>query len=86
MFLKQSGLVKRRPIAKALCDGGKIQRNGQVAKAGDDVRVGDTLRIQYGVRTVEAKILAVPLGSIPHKQRDEYYQITKEEREAELEF
>ena len=45
-FLKVSRLVKRRTLAKELCDGGRVAVNGRVAKAGTDVEVGHTLQIR----------------------------------------
>jgi len=86
LFLKQSGLVKRRPIAKALCDGGKIERNGKAAKAGDDVRIGDKLKLHFGARSVEAEILTVPERPVGKAERDELFRITGEERHDDWEF
>jgi ribosomal 50S subunit-recycling heat shock protein len=86
MFLKQSGLVKRRPIAKALCDGGKIERNNRPAKAGDDVRIGDSLRLHFGSRTIEAEILSTPERPVSKAQRDELFRITSEQRHDDLDF
>lgn len=83
LFLKQSGLVKRRPVAKAMCDGGKIQRNEVVAKAADEVRPGDILIIRYGFKTIHVRILDVPRGSINRDQRDDYFRIIREERDDE---
>lgn len=36
-FLKVSRIIKRRTVAKEVCDGGKVKINGRVAKAGTDV-------------------------------------------------
>ncbi len=83
LFLKQSGLVKRRPVAKAMCDGGKIQRNEVVAKAADEVRPGDILIIRYGFKTTHVRVLDVPRGSINRDQRDDYFRIIREERDEE---
>jgi ribosomal 50S subunit-recycling heat shock protein len=81
LFLKQTGLVKRRPIAKAMCDAGKVRRNGSAAKAGDEVRAGDLLAIEYGVRSIEAEIVAVPGAPVGKAQRTEFFRITAERRE-----
>lgn len=80
LFLKQSGLIKRRPIAKAMCDGGKIKRNDVQAKAADEVRPGDILIIDYGFKTTEVRILDVPRGSIGRAQREDFFRILREER------
>jgi ribosomal 50S subunit-recycling heat shock protein len=81
LFLSKTGLVKRRPIAKAMCDANKVQRNGKTAKASDEVRATDTLRINYGVRTVEIEVLDVPSGNVAKNQRENFYRVTKEEKE-----
>jgi ribosomal 50S subunit-recycling heat shock protein len=83
LFLKQTGLIKRRPIAKAMCDGGKVARNGNVAKSGDEVRAGDHLRIDYGLRTVDVEVLSVPTGAVGKTRRDEFFCITAEQRHEE---
>lgn len=80
LFLKQTGIVKRRPIAKLLCDGGKIGRNGQIAKAGDDVRSGDILRLDFGTKIVTLEILVVPTGAVPKAARTDFYRPISEEK------
>lgn len=52
-------MVKRRTVAKELCDAGRVSINGRVAKAGSELAVGDTLAIRYGQKTVEVSILAI---------------------------
>jgi len=34
LFLKMSRLIKRRSLAKEICDAGCVQINGRIAKAG----------------------------------------------------
>lgn len=58
-YLKVSRLIKRRTVAKEVCDGGKVKINGNVAKAGSNVKVGDKLLITFGERQVQAEILEV---------------------------
>lgn len=59
VFLKQSRLIKRRTIAKAMCDEGRVTVNGRLAKAGDTVQVGDTIGIRLGDRTMMVRVLKV---------------------------
>ncbi|MBX6395656.1 MAG: RNA-binding S4 domain-containing protein [Alicyclobacillaceae bacterium] len=56
-FLKVSRLVKRRTVAKELCDQGRVQINGRPGKAGSEVEVGDILTIIYGGKTVKVRVL-----------------------------
>lgn len=58
-YLKVSRLIKRRTVAKEVCDGGKVKINGNVAKAGSNVKVGDKLLITFGERQVQAEILDI---------------------------
>lgn len=83
LFLKQTGLVKRRPVAKAMCDAGKIERNGKAAGAGDEVRRNDILRINYGFKTTEVEVLEVPAASVRKNERTEFYHVVKEERDED---
>ena len=46
-FLKVSRIIKRRPIAKLVIDGGKVKLDGKVAKAAAEVKVGQILEIEY---------------------------------------
>ncbi len=59
-FLKITRLIKRRPLAKEAAEAGCITRNGQIAKAGDSIRVGDHLIIDLANRHVEVEVLAEP--------------------------
>lgn len=53
-FLQVSRLVKRRTIANTLCSRGEIWVNGQVAKAGKTLAVGDVLCIPQRSGGVDA--------------------------------
>lgn len=55
-FLKVSRLVKRRTLAKEVCDAGRIELNGRVAKAGSEVKVGDVLSLNFGPRRLKVEI------------------------------
>lgn len=81
IFLKQTGLIKRRTVAKAMCDGDKIERNGQLARAGDDVRRTDVLRINYGFKTTELEVLELPPPVLRKHERREFYRVLDETRD-----
>jgi ribosomal 50S subunit-recycling heat shock protein len=55
-YLKVSRLVKRRTLAKEVCDAGRIELNGRVAKAGAEVKVGDLLALNFGPRRLKVRI------------------------------
>jgi ribosomal 50S subunit-recycling heat shock protein len=56
-YLKISRIIKRRTIAKAVCDQGKVKINDRVAKAGNDVSVDDTVEVDFGSKVVIFKVL-----------------------------
>lgn len=58
-FLKVARIIKRRTIAKEFCDAGKVSLNDRVAKAGDPVKLGDILTIQFGQRFVRFRVMAL---------------------------
>ena len=58
-YLKVSRIIKRRTVAKDVCDGGKVKINGKVATAGAEIKIGDILEIGFGERKVRAEILEV---------------------------
>jgi ribosomal 50S subunit-recycling heat shock protein len=58
-FLKVSRLIKRRTIAKEVCDAGKVRVNGKIVKAGHEVSVGDRIDIQWGSRTLNIEVMEV---------------------------
>lgn len=58
-YLKVSRLIKRRTIANEACDAGRVMINGNVAKAGTNVKVGDTIEINFGNKDVKVKVTSI---------------------------
>ena len=58
-WLKVSRLIKRRTVAQEACDGGRVSLNGRTAKPSAEVKVGDTVEIFFGARTLRAEVLSV---------------------------
>ena len=58
-FLKVSRVIKRRTVANEACDAGRVSVNGKVAKASQEVRVGDRIDIQFGNREVALEVLDI---------------------------
>lgn len=59
-YLKNARIIKRRTIAKEACDSGRVEINGKLAKAGDEVAIGDKLTVRFGSSTMHLEVLAVP--------------------------
>ena len=58
-YLKVSRLIKRRTVANEACDADRVLVNGNVAKAGYNVNVGDKITIKFGNKEVKVEVLAV---------------------------
>ncbi len=58
-YLKVSRIIKRRTIANEACDAGRVLVNDKVAKASQDVKVGDTVEVHFGEKTVRVRITAI---------------------------
>ena len=56
LVLKQSGLIKRRTVAKELADRGRILINDKVAKPSSEVHNGDILELHLGNRVLIVEI------------------------------
>lgn len=78
-FLKVSRLVKRRTMAKEVCDQGRVELNGRTAKSSSTVKLGDNLAIRYGNRLVTVQIERI----VDTTKKDEaatMYTLVSEER------
>ena len=79
-FLKYSGIVKRRTVAKRVCDGGKCAINDKKAKPSAEVRVGDIIRLQIGMHRSEHEVLELMSHEVRKSDRDQYSRRLSDER------
>lgn len=56
-FLKNSRIIKRRTLAKQACDGGRVKINDKLAKAGDELKIGDIIEIAFGNGIFKCQVL-----------------------------
>lgn len=85
-YLKVSRVIKRRTVAKEICEAGRIQVNGHTAKAGHDLKAGDMLDIAMGNRRLKIRIVEIK-ETVRASEADSLYEILedkriKEEKEA----
>jgi ribosomal 50S subunit-recycling heat shock protein len=85
-FLKVSRIVKRRPLAKEMCDKKLIAINGATVKSGKDVTVGDILTVQFPSRTVKVRIEQVPTRAVSKHDSASLYTLLEEVRRPEEEW
>jgi ribosomal 50S subunit-recycling heat shock protein len=58
-YLKVSRIIKRRTIAQEACEGGKVMINDKIAKPSSEVKIGDIVTLQFGVKTIKIEILSI---------------------------
>ena len=58
-YLKVTRLIKRRTVANDACDSGRVSINGNPAKAGTEVKVGDKITIGFGNKDVSVEVVDV---------------------------
>ena len=78
-FLKVSRVIKRRTLAKEVCERGQVLVNDRRAKAGTDVVAGDTVTIGFGNRNLKIKIVEVRENA-PAKMAKELYEVLEDYR------
>ena len=77
-FLKVSRLVKRREVAKRLCDDADVMVNGKVGKPSTEVNEGDTLVLMLGRHKISVLITDIkPYANKATAQ--ECYQLLSDE-------
>ena len=58
-YLKVSRLIKRRTVANEACDAGKVLVNNKVARASYDVKIGDEIHLDLGVRQLRVSVVSI---------------------------
>ena len=58
-FLKVSRIIKRRTVAKDFAESERVLVNGKTAKPSTEVKKGDRIVMQIGLRTTEYEVLEV---------------------------
>ena len=72
-FLKVSRLIKRRTVANAACDAGRVLVNDRPANASAQVKAGDVLEIQFGSKSVRVEVLNVQ-ETVKKEEAQELYR------------
>lgn len=73
-FLKVSRIIKRRPVAKEACEGGRVKVNENTAKAGTEVMVGDVIEIAFGDKVLKVKVSDLK-EHVKKEEADNLYEI-----------
>lgn len=58
-YLKVSRIIKRRTVAKEVCESGRITINDKVAKPSTKIKEGDIIEIIFANRKLKAEIVNI---------------------------
>ena len=83
-YLKVSRLIKRRTVAKDVCDGEKISLNGRIVKPSAEVKAGDLVTMEMRNRVFEVRVIATP-NTVKANEAHTLYEVIRDERKAEPE-
>ena len=81
-YLKVSRIIKRRTVAKEVCEGDRVSINGKIAKPSTVVKEGDIIEIQFANRSLKARIINV-VEHVKKENAKEMYEIIEGEEDKE---
>lgn len=73
-FLKVSRLIKRRTVANAVSDMGRVLVNGNPAKPAKQLKVGDIIEIEFSNRVEKIEVLVIPTGNVSVQDASSLYR------------
>ena len=83
-WLWAARFFKTRSLAARACELGRIQSNGQLAKAARDVRIGDMLRVTNDGGEFQIKVLLLSEVRGPASVAQTMYRESEESRELRM--
>lgn len=78
-YLKVSRVIKRRTVAKEICEAGRIQVNGRRAKAGHEIKIGDVLDIAVGNLRLKIRVAELK-ETVRANEAANLYEVLEEKR------
>lgn len=78
-YLKVSRLIKRRTLAKEVAEASRILVNGNPAKPAKELKIGDTITIEFGNKSVTVKVVSLEANT-KKSEAVEMYEFISEEK------
>lgn len=84
LFLKVSGLLRKRSLASLACSTGNVFINGRRAKPSISVKTGDLIAVTKPDGTIlHIEVIRIPAGQVSRKERTNLFRLL-EEPDSEL--
>lgn len=84
LYIKRCGLLKQRSMAKRACERGVVRVDGQPAKPGKAIAVGQRVEMNLPHRLLEVEITALPGKSVSKAEREHFYRVLRDEHKERL--
>ena len=78
LYLKKTGVVRHRSVAKEICDAGAASVNGRPAKPGQSLRPGDRIDIKFAERALALRVLGIPHGNLAKRDVPRYVEVVSD--------
>ena len=79
-FLKKTHLLKRRELAKELCEEGMVRVNGAPRKGSTEVQAGDEVQFPVYNRMLKVRVLDLPRGTVPKGDQWSCVEVLEDKR------
>ncbi len=80
LFLKSSRLVKRRVVARELCETGRALVNSRPARPAKELKQGDVITLHFSTRSIELEVLAIPGETAGKPSPQDLYRVRSDKR------
>ena len=81
-YLKVSRIIKRRTVAKEVCESERVTINGKKAKPSTVIKEGDIIEIQFANRSLKARIINIA-DHVKKENAKDMYEILEGEEDKE---
>ncbi len=83
-YLKHTGLIKQRSVAKQACDKKQVVMVSvepeKIAKAGQPVHIGERFRIELDNRRFQIEVLEIPVRIPSRRERQRFFRLLDEQQ------
>ncbi len=77
-YLKETRIIKRRTLAKEMCEEGFVFVNGKKAKASHEVKPGEEIEVFFKIKKVTYRVKDIPQKGTPKSDSGRYYEVINE--------
>ncbi len=77
-YLKETRIIKRRTLAKQMCDEGFVFIRGRKVKASYEVKAEEEIEIFFKQKKVTYKIIDIPVKGTPKSESYKFYEVKDE--------